>query len=119
MKEGASVMKRVTTLLLVLVLGAPLASMAQEEKRPMTDEQLDRMQERLELSDEQVSEMRQIRDGGGSNKDIRAVLTEEQKARAKDMKKEGKAKGEKKGKGEGEKKGKKKGNPESGGEGQA
>ena len=39
------------------------------------------MQAHLELSDEQVAEMRRIREDGGSREEVRAVLTEEQQAK--------------------------------------
>ena len=40
-----------------------------------------RMQAHLELSDEQVAQMREIREQGGSREDMHAILTEEQKAK--------------------------------------
>ena len=39
---------------------------------------LKRMQEHLQLSDEQVEQIREIRRNGGTRDDVRAVLTEEQ-----------------------------------------
>jgi Spy/CpxP family protein refolding chaperone len=41
---------------------------------------LQRMQQHLNLSDEQVSEIRSIKQNGGSREDVRAVLNDEQRA---------------------------------------
>jgi Spy/CpxP family protein refolding chaperone len=40
-----------------------------------------RMQTHLELTDEQVEQMREVHEQGGNRKDIQAILTEEQKAK--------------------------------------
>jgi ABC-type multidrug transport system ATPase subunit len=58
----------------------------QDYKPAFTDRRLEKMQIKLELSDEQVAEMRKIRDQGGSRKDIRAVLDEEQQQQLKNAK---------------------------------
>jgi hypothetical protein len=42
------------------------------------------MQERLELSDEQIAQIDDIRAQGGSREDVQAVLTDEQKSKAKE-----------------------------------
>jgi len=89
-------MKYGMTLLLVAVMSMPYAALAEGGKPPMTDKQLNKMQVRLQLNDDQVVEMRQIRDDGGTRKDMRAVLNDEQKARAKELRKEHKEKGGKK-----------------------
>jgi len=47
-------------------------------KKPWPDRRLDKLQEKLALSDEQIVEIRKIRDQGGGRKDIRAVLDEGQ-----------------------------------------
>jgi Spy/CpxP family protein refolding chaperone len=47
-----------------------------------------RMKNNLDLTDEQVQKMREIRDSGGSMADMRAVLTPEQQAKAAGMRKE-------------------------------
>jgi hypothetical protein len=44
-----------------------------------------RMQQHLGLSDGQVSEMQEIRANGGSREEMRAVLTDEQRAQADEM----------------------------------
>ena len=45
------------------------------------------MQEELGLTDEQVEKMREIREAGGSRKEMRAVLTPEQQSKAAELKK--------------------------------
>lgn len=109
------IMKLKLALLVMVFICAPLAVVAGEAgPSSLTDAQLAKMQQRLELTDAQVTEMRKIRDSGGTSKDMRAVLNDEQKAQAKKLKKErsknkvkdpnsvkGKAKGKGKGKGKG------------------
>jgi Spy/CpxP family protein refolding chaperone len=46
------------------------------------------MQQELGLTDEQVKEMREIREQGGSREEVHAVLTTEQKARAAELRTE-------------------------------
>lgn len=68
--------------------------------QPLTEEEraarMERMKSHLELTDEQVEEIRQIREQGGGREQVRAVLTEEQQARWKEQrklhKKQGKSK---------------------------
>lgn len=43
------------------------------------------MQEALDLTDEQVKEMRRIRESGGTREEVHAVLTDEQRAKAESM----------------------------------
>ncbi len=76
-------MKYRIALALLAVMSMPLVGLAADEKPAVTDEQLGKMQQALKLSDEQVAKMRQIRDEGGTKKEMRAVLTDEQKAQAK------------------------------------
>ena len=52
----------------------------QGEGRQGGGDRMARMQERLGLSDDQVSQMQEIRQGGGNREDMRAVLTEDQRA---------------------------------------
>jgi Spy/CpxP family protein refolding chaperone len=52
----------------------------QGEGRRGGGDRMARMQERLGLSDDQVIQMKEIRESGGSRKDMRAVLTEDQRA---------------------------------------
>ena len=91
-------MKYGMTLLLLAVMSAPIGALAEKKSSPITDEQMGKMQKRLQLTDEQLAEMRKIRDNGGSNKEIRAVLNDEQKAQAQEMKKKRKEDGGEKGK---------------------
>ena len=46
-----------------------------------------RMQQELGLSEEQLQQMREIREQGGSREDMRAVMTEEQQAKAQELRK--------------------------------
>ena len=52
----------------------------QGEGRRGGGDRMTRMQERLGLSDDQVIQMKEIRESGGSRKDMRTVLTEDQRA---------------------------------------
>lgn len=52
-----------------------------DPRQEFTDQHLGGMQRNLGLSDEQVGQMRKIRDQGGSREAIRDVLTEQQKQR--------------------------------------
>lgn len=54
--------------------------------RPFTDQRLERLQRMLELSTEQLVEMRKIRDEGGSRKDMRTVFSDEQSQRFEEVK---------------------------------
>jgi len=47
-----------------------------------------KMQDELNLTDEQVKQMREIRDAGGSREEMNAVLTPEQQAKAGQLRKE-------------------------------
>ena len=50
----------------------------QSANQPAGGDRLERMQKRLGLSDEQVTQLREIRQRGGSREEIRAVFTDEQ-----------------------------------------
>tara|TARA_R110001599_G_scaffold353864_1_gene600857 strand:+ start:27242 stop:27550 length:309 start_codon:yes stop_codon:yes gene_type:complete len=91
-------MKYGMSLVLLAVMSAPLAALAGDDKSATTDEQLGQMQKRLQLTDEQVAEMQQIRDDGGTRKDMRSVLNDEQKAQAKKLKQNRKKPGDAKSK---------------------
>jgi hypothetical protein len=52
------------------------------------EKRMQRMQERLGLSDEQMSQMREIKANGGGREEMRGVLTDEQRAKAKEMRKQ-------------------------------
>jgi hypothetical protein len=77
---------------LILALGLTLASsvaLAQTEDAPTASAKVPhgRMQDALGLTDEQVKEMRAIRDAGGSREEMNAVLTPEQQLKAVDHRK--------------------------------
>lgn len=71
------------------------SALAGEQKGQQQD-RLARMQENLQLSDEQVAEIRRIRENGGSREEFFAVLTEEQheKLRANRAERKGRKGGE-------------------------
>jgi Spy/CpxP family protein refolding chaperone len=60
-------------------------------------DRLARMQEHLDLSDEQVEKIRQIRESGGGREEIDAVLTEEQQAKLQERRDQMKGQGGKRG----------------------
>ena len=70
--------------ILILIICVAVASAAtfagdNEGKRGGVD-RMARMQENLGLSDEQMAQIREIRENGGSREEIRAVLSDEQRA---------------------------------------
>ena len=84
---------------LILALSLTVASagvLAQsEDERPSGNKfaKLERMQNNLGLTDEQVRQMRDIRQAGGSREDMNAVLNPEQQAKAAKLRKTHKGKG--------------------------
>lgn len=72
---------------LILVLSLTLVSsavLAQSEDEPPSGNnvaKLERMQSNLGLTDEQVEQMRDIRQAGGTREDMNAVLNPEQQAK--------------------------------------
>jgi Spy/CpxP family protein refolding chaperone len=62
-------------------------------------DRLARMQEHLDLSDEQVEKIRQIRESGGGREEIHAVLTEEQQAKLQERRDRARGRGGKRGSG--------------------
>ena len=86
-------MKIILTLVFCLAMTS-IITFADEVKSPQGDaDRMDRMQQNLGLTDQQVAEMRQIRDNGGSKEEILAVLTKNQleimKKRRAEMKRKG------------------------------
>lgn len=75
-------------LLIAMTFSIPALAVEKEEKKTISDKRLLNMQKQLQLSDEQLVEMRQVRDEGGSKKEVRAVLTEEQREQLQELKKE-------------------------------
>jgi Spy/CpxP family protein refolding chaperone len=55
------------------------AAQLREKRHAKFAARLGRMQEHLGLSDDQVAEMKAIRESGGSREDVHAVLTDEQR----------------------------------------
>jgi Spy/CpxP family protein refolding chaperone len=84
---------------LILALSLTLVSsavLAQSEDEPPSGNKvakLERMQNNLGLTDEQVQQMRDIRQAGGSREDMNAVLNPEQQAKAAKLRKTHKGKG--------------------------
>ncbi len=74
--------------LLILILGLAVTSAVtyagedtgNNKGKHHGGDRMARMQENLGLSDEQVEQIRHIRETGGSREDMRAVFTEEQRA---------------------------------------
>jgi Spy/CpxP family protein refolding chaperone len=62
------------------VLTAEQQAMMRQSREAHGAKMRKRMREDLDLTDEQVAEMRRIRDAGGSREDMHAVLTDEQRA---------------------------------------
>ena len=84
---------------LILALSLTLVSsvvLAQSEDEPPSGNKvakLERMQNNLGLTDEQVRQMRDIRQAGGSREDMNAVLNPEQQAKVAKLRKTHKGKG--------------------------
>lgn len=63
------------------------AAQLRSERHGQRKDRVEHMRTKLDLSDEQVEQMREIFDEGGSREEIRAVLTEEQQEKFDTMKK--------------------------------
>ncbi|RLA48817.1 MAG: hypothetical protein DRQ98_14385 [Gammaproteobacteria bacterium] len=72
-------MKKVLILFLGMVMASG-ATFAGDEEGKGGGDRMARMQQNLGLSDQQVVQIRHIRDNGGSREEILAVLTDEQLA---------------------------------------
>ena len=89
-----------------MVIGLALVSISaftfagDGERQHGGGDRMAQMQERLGLSDEQVEQLRQIRENGGSREEMKAVFTEEQHAMMKERRAQKGGKG-RKGKGGG------------------
>lgn len=73
-------MKTLMSLAISLLLSTSLAAFAEDR-----DDRLARLQAAVGLSDEQVQQMREIREQGGSREEVRAVMTDEQRAKADEL----------------------------------
>jgi len=79
-------LKKIAALAAVVVISVSLGAAACEGKqRPSKEERLGRMQEHLNLSDDQVSQIRGIHENGGGREEVAAVLTEDQQQKMRDF----------------------------------
>ena len=85
-------LKEIVAVTAVVIMGLSLAATAAGEKRekPTKEERLVRMQEHLNLSDDQVDEIRSIHSNGGGRDEINATLTDDQREQLKNFRKSGK-----------------------------
>ena len=81
MNDGNPIKSVIAVLALSATLLAPGAQ-AGDERR---EEHRERMQAELGLSDEQMQQMKEIRESGGSREDAAAVLTEEQREKMREL----------------------------------
>ena len=88
-------MKKVLTLVLCLAMTTAVTFADEEKSKQGNGDRMAKMQQNLGLNDEQVAQMRQIRDNGGSKEEILAVLTEDQLEIMKKRRAEMKGKGRK------------------------
>lgn len=74
-------LEKIAVLATVILMSMPAFVAAGEsgQGRPTAEERLSRMQKHLDLSDDQVSQIRQIHDNGGGRDEIGTVLTEDQR----------------------------------------
>lgn len=86
---------------LTIILGLALASsMALAEKpeggrgKGNPEQRMQRMQKHLDLSDEQVSQIRELRANGGSREEIHGLLTEDQQRKMHEHRQQRKARRE-------------------------
>ena len=87
------------TLSLLLAAGAawaerPDGGQHSQDKRA---ERMAHMQKQLGLSDDQVSQMKEVRSNGGSREDMRAILSDDQQAQMHELRKQRQARHEGKG----------------------
>jgi Spy/CpxP family protein refolding chaperone len=90
-------MKKALTIILGLALASSLALAEKPEGgrgKGDPEQRMQRMQKHLDLSDEQVSQIRDIRANGGGREEIRGVLTEDQQARVREHRQQRKARHE-------------------------
>lgn len=83
--------KTLISLLVAAVVAAPLAFAEGKNKQGGEHRNKQRaahMQEQFGVSDDQLSQMREIRDDGGSREDVRAVLTDDQRSQMRQWRKD-------------------------------
>ncbi len=88
-------MKKMLIIILSLVIVPFAASADGEQGRQVPGDRMAQIQKNLGLSDEQVAQIRHIRDNGGGREKILAVLSNEQRALMKKRRAERKARGRK------------------------
>ncbi len=76
-------LKKIAILATIVAMSTPIFVTAGEsgQGRHNPEERLERMQNHLDLSDEQVLQIREIHENGGGREEIGAVLTEEQRTK--------------------------------------
>ena len=86
---------------LTIILGLALASSMALAEKPESgrgkgnpEQRIQRMQKHLDLSDEQVSQIREIRANGGSREEIYGLLTEDQQRKMHEHRQQRKARRE-------------------------
>ena len=85
-------MKKIVAMTAVIIMALSLAATAEEKNRakPTKEERLVRMQEHLNLSDDQVEEIRRVHSNGGGRDEVSAILTDDQREQLKRSRKSGK-----------------------------
>ena len=73
-------MKKILILILCLAVASAATFAGDKEGKRGGVDRMARMQENLGLSDEQMEQIREIRENGGGREQIRAVLSDEQRA---------------------------------------
>ena len=71
-------MKKILILILAMAMAPGVTFAGDEPGKQGKGDRLARMQQNLDLSDEQVAQIRQIRDNRGGKEQMLAVLTDEQ-----------------------------------------
>jgi molybdenum-dependent DNA-binding transcriptional regulator ModE len=85
-------LKKLVAVTAVVVMGLSMPTTAAEENRekPSKEQRLVRMQEHLNLSDDQVEEIRSVHSNGGGRDEIGAILTDDQRGQLRSFRKSGK-----------------------------
>jgi Spy/CpxP family protein refolding chaperone len=87
-------MKTLITVTLSLLLAATSAWAERPEGgQGQRGDRMARMQKHLDLSDDQVSQMKEIRANGGNREDMRSVLNDDQRQQMQEYRKNHKGKG--------------------------
>jgi molybdenum-dependent DNA-binding transcriptional regulator ModE len=78
------------TALVIMGFSMPTAAAQENKAKPSKEERLVRMQEHLNLSDDQVEEIRTVHSNGGGRDQVSAILTDDQREQLKSFRKSGK-----------------------------